>query len=295
MDHFYYYDVYGLCAKTNVPMPLLEEKIGVESQDIAITVSYGNIQPVDSIVIKKENDHYIINLGKYADYLIFTDRIMCIAEDFDSFFSTVFNIPFAVFFTTKQEKLLHCCSMFYDNSLVCFVGEKGVGKSTLTQLIDGTPFQLFSDDTLRIANNHLCYRANNLIKLTAETITHLGLENLSCEKNVVGKTYGIIPNNNCATNIRAIIQIKQRKDVFLIEKITDPTLRRAIYLNHTVGLFYYPSDLFYLAYNMNYDTHVSFFQILLPHNIEWLTSNKDSIINTLNDAILFENNSKDLS
>ena len=77
MDHFYYYDVYGLCAKTNVPMPLLEEKIGVESHDIAITVSYGNIQPVDSIVIKKENDHYIINLGKYADYLIFTDRIMC--------------------------------------------------------------------------------------------------------------------------------------------------------------------------------------------------------------------------
>lgn len=244
MCSVYRYQIYGLTVHSNVPMPLLAECAEAANADIILEVSYAWRACDDGIRITATDGLYTVELGRYAAYTIdpWDGRFVCSAANFEAFFSTLFNIPFAVYFASRGEKLLHTCSMLYERRLLCFIGEKGSGKSTLTKLLDGTAFQLYSDDTLRLAEDMLGYRAHNLIKCTRQTVTALRLQTTGVE-NAVGKQYAYIASSSTEAPVSALIAVKRTTGSAALKKITSPLMQKALYYGNIVGAQYFPAPL----------------------------------------------------
>lgn len=244
MRNTYYYHIYQLVVQSNVPMPLLPECSTTPNVDITIEVCYIPYLADNAIRVTESRGLYTVELGPYAVYTIdpINGRFECSAIHFEAFFSTLFNIPFSVYFALQGERLLHTCTMFYDQRLICFVGEKGSGKSTLTRMLDGTVFRLYSDDTLRLTESMIGYRAHHLIKFTDQTTTALRLQTTNV-KNAVGKQYAYIASPPVAASVGALIAIKRTSAQPSVKKLSAPLARKTLFCGNIVGAQYFPALL----------------------------------------------------
>lgn len=143
----FYYRIYGLIVRCNVDMSLLMPVEETEYYDMEISVLYNVLPSSSRIKISEHIDFYRVELCSFAEYKIFKEKalIECNASCETDFFSTLFNIPFSVYFMMKDEVLFHTNTVLRNGSLFMFCGEKGVGKSTLTGIINNEKdFELFA-------------------------------------------------------------------------------------------------------------------------------------------------------
>ena len=271
-------------------MPLLDEiEFDDELCDLVINVEYQEkIECRVGIDIKKYG--YDIFLGQNAIYKIdiIENIITCISKDYEHFFSTLFNIPFSVYFLSKGLAVFHACSMVYENQILCLAGNKGVGKTTLMSLLMDDDYLPFSDDTVLIDNDHVCYRAHKLSKVTSETIKSMDLKVLK-EKNLSGKHYMRFESKEEKYEVSCVIQlVRSKEQVVKIQKIENELIKKYIFKSNIVGVSYFNYDLINKTLDLNKHKDLIYFKLFLPDNLDFLKSNKENIKELIKSTILGE-------
>jgi hypothetical protein len=183
-----------------------------------------------------------------------------------------------VYLAAKGNVLLHACSMKYLNELICFAGEKGVGKSTLTQMLDGEELLLYSDDTLRITEDLRGFRAHNLIKLTPETVEKLDVKQITNDKNIAGKIYGIIESFDSVVQVASIISIKRANQGPRLTRVHNDIIKKCMFLNNIVGVRYFPEILLKMIFYNDFYSNIKYFQLILPDCLHELKLSRAKIL-----------------
>lgn len=280
----YYYKIYGKTISSNVEMPLLNGISEFNTVDIQIMLEYENLYGNDIYINKKCHKEYEIKLGEFALYHINCNlnTIKCYAKNFSAFFSTLFNIPFSVYFLCKKEMLFHACSVLHKREVICLAGNKGVGKSTLMSLLSTTnKFQTFGDDTIFIDKNSIGHRAHNLSKLTKETVSALNVEHLG-EQNIAGKFYKKFINNTENAPIKGIIQIVRFNETTpVLVKLNDRMKIRKNLIANIVGVSYMPYDLMAPLLRLESLPGVDFYELKVPDDLRCLRSCKEELVNII--------------
>lgn len=242
----YFYDIYGLIVKSNVRMPLLPRLQELTEWNIELTVNYCDIPKNERYyMLGCADGQFELNLGRLANYRIDTkqDRIQCDVTELESFFSTFFNIPFSIYFAAKGEILLHACSMKFGKGLICFAGDKGVGKSTLTWMLNCDTLTLYSDDTLRITDENMGFRAHCLAKFTSDTVSRLAVNEIPNVRNAAGKHYSFIRSTHEGAPVKGVVLVKRTRNAATLERVNDRIIAKNIYFSNIVGSQYFNGTL----------------------------------------------------
>lgn len=279
----FYYNIYGLRTKCNVAMNLLSELTNCQDYDLEIVVNYAVLPCSDKIKISETEMGYKIVLCSYAHYTVYSNRnkIECIATDFEAFFSTLFNIPFSVYFLLREEVLLHCCAMLHKNQLICFMGEKGVGKSTLTMLLNGEVLKQYSDDTLRISTMKRAFRAHNLVKYTSETVAIVEHNNVTNKHNLSGKTYAYLCEQDVSVTVSHIFAVKRSNSPYFKISAISPLTQVAFILDNIVGIKYFDHKLLKLAINYAKANRFYCEELNIPNGMTYLIQSHKEIVNAI--------------
>ena len=279
----FYYRIYGLIVRCNVDMSLLMPVEETEYYDMEISVLYNVLPSSSRIKISEHIDFYRVELCSFAEYKIFKEKalIECNASCETDFFSTLFNIPFSVYFMMKDEVLFHTNTVLRNGSLFMFCGEKGVGKSTLTGIINNEKdFELYSDDTIRIDGSGSCFRASDLIKLTVETLNSLIIGKRTGVKNSVGKEFCFIEAGEQECNFRFVFRLHRGAD-FKIKKINNAAIKKSILIGNIVGVEYFCRSLLEKAISVSDKLSPEYYEMRVPNGLEKLEDCCSDICETL--------------
>jgi len=287
MNQYHLYNIYGIIVRANVALPLIKELEGGSIWELDLDIQYNKVTFEENIILINQSDNvFFVRLGNIAEYCIFVkqNKITCIAKNFESFFSTLFNIPFSVYFATRGDILLHACSMQYRNELICFSGEKGVGKSTLTKILNGVEFLLYADDTLRITKDLRGYRAHSLIKLTLETVEEFNIKEITNVENITKKLYGMIESSDNVVRVASIISIKRTNQTLKIINVSNDVIKKYIFFNNIVGVNYFSRTLLRIVLE-NFINNVKYFELTLPDDLQKLRLSREDIISLLSSSM----------
>ena len=267
----------------NVRLPLLDNIDNCGKYDLNVNVSFANITG-DTISVKAEGPLYIVELEPLAVYHIdpTNNIITCKAQNFESFFSTFFNIPFSIYCLCKNEILYHACSLIYDNKLLCLTGDKGVGKSTVMQILNSkNEFRIFSDDTVYIDNDFKAFCAHNLVKQTSETVEALGLKSLNI-KNAAGKYYSYFDNCYVPTEINKIFHLSRiNNNQFLLKPIHNQLIKNNIFRANIVGCTHVPHSLLSKILKIRPDSRIEFYELSVPNDLNLLINGSETLKNLI--------------
>lgn len=282
----FFYEIYGKKTAVNVQLELLEQIPACNQWDLEIHTQYKEING-DEVYIRNKGNYYEVKLGMLAFYRVFPREhiISCVACDYDSFFSTLFNIPFSVYFLSYQEVLFHACTLWYKGMLVCLTGEKGVGKSTLMSALNQKGYlQSFGDDTIYLDGFCEGKKAHNLVKQLPETMELLNLSSLS-RQNIAGKTYTKIKSINEQGIVKLIIQIRRtNEEKVCLRKIIGRMEKNNIFKSNIVGASYMSHELIAEMLKINFPEQVEFYEMCVPDDLEYVIKN----INEISAVILKE-------
>lgn len=288
MKKSYYYYIYGEFVKINIQMPLLNEIVYPSNQRIInVDIKYGVAEKIN--YIKRKKDYYIVSCASAALYKIYESesKIECVAIDFESFFSTFFNLPFSVYFLLRNEVLLHCCTMNTRDKAICFSGEKGIGKSTLTALLNNERCHLFSDDTLHIKKDMSIHKAHNLIKFTTETLNSLKINfQVTDTENLMRKKYSIFPESKYVGNLSAVIQLVKGENDFFLKNIDGFLSVKNIFHKNIVGIHLFDKYLFAKMLELKFYENLQFYILTIPNNLKVLIPKKEKIFQLIEKEIL---------
>lgn len=238
-SNIFYYKIYGMAFETNVEINLLQKlndkPIGTNPR--IILKNQINFLD-DGIKINKLNDKYILSISNTLSYTIDENEICCYTKDYQSFISTLFNIPFSIFFLLRGEFLLHASSIVYNKKLILFCAKKGVGKSTLVNMLNNKELMLFGDDTIRVTNSNVGYRAFNYSKLYYETSLDLGCIT-SSQTNLAGKHYIYFDCNLEQASIGKLCLLTRDEKTY-IEPLNN---HKDFFKKNIVGIEYMPVEL----------------------------------------------------
>ena len=276
--YMFCYYLYGKHVVINVELPLLCNIADYNKVDLTVHVDF-DIITGETINIKKDYERYIIELGSLAYYCVDPTKniIICKAANFESFFSTFFNIPFSVYFLCKDEILYHACSLIYDNIVFCLTGNKGVGKSTITEILNSkNEFQIFSDDTIHIDNNFFSNSAHNLVKHTPETVEFLKLKTLNV-KNAAGKYYSTFDKHYSLLKINKIFHLIRTDNKLAIRPINNILIKNSVFRANIVGINYMPYPLISKVLKINPSPNIDFYELLVPNDLNSLIKNSDKL------------------
>lgn len=196
----------------------------------------------ESIAIRStDSRRYEIRIPGIAVYQVGLSEISCTAPDENAFLSTLWNLPFSVWFLLRGELLIHACAVNAGSGIILLMGHKGAGKSTLSFLLDrqaSLPF--FADDTIRLDRSSLGYRAHGYAKLFPSVLAEAGMESTNTV-NLAGKHYipcGAVDAS--AQPVKAAVFLK-RGSVFSFEasKVNPATMWK----QNLVGLSFLPPEL----------------------------------------------------
>ncbi len=265
-------------------MPLLSEFSSTDTNEsffMNLHVEIGKVTCQGISVEELDNNTFIIKLGDYAIYYVDgkDNRIRCLATSFESFFSTLFNIPFSLFFASKGWCLFHACSLLREKTVICISGDKGVGKTTLSYLLAGDQLKLYSDDTLLIRSKTRPFRAHNLMKLTDQSVSELNIFDVNKERNIIGKRYYSIDDTKIKpSRIESIIFLRRTSDNKpWVEPIKLPAIKKGMLYHNIVGIGVLPYSIIKRIdmESLFSDIPVSFLHI--PSNFETLKKVKNDI------------------
>ena len=285
---WYRYVIYGKKVLSNIDMPLLNETYEDSPADLSLSVEFGDLPSCDKVLIDYSDHKYSILLGDLAWYTIdyLNSSISCVAKNKEVLFSTLFNIPFSIYFTVKGDILLHACTLLHDKNLIGIAGNKGIGKSTLSCLLSFSPLSQYSDDTIRITYDHIAYRAHNLTKHTAETAELFNEDYQILPKNITNKIYVSLSPKSEPKFLHSVIQL-QRGNSIRFERIESDVIKRQIYVRNIVGVEWFNKDLLKIAYSNDQFKNMKVFKLIVPNNLQFLADNKielqEMIINNMLD------------
>lgn len=275
----FYYKIYGKIVGVNLKLTLLKMMEECNACDLYVDVSYESLEG-ENVYIKGDAYKFDIRLGSLALYRIFPEKnmISCTAQNYESFFSTFFNIPFSVYFLSKNEVLFHACSVLYHHQILCLTGDKGVGKSTLMSLLDKlNGFEIFSDDTLHVDGSFFGDRAHNLAKQLPETIRALNIRPLN-EKNIAGKAYTYFPCAVERARIGAIFHLNRTKEKgFRLQKITTDLNRNTIFRANIVGISYMPHQLILKSLRIHPKNDMDIYELYIPDDLRYVVANSERL------------------
>lgn len=276
---FLYY-IYGKRVAINIELPLLKKIVDCSNFDLKVKVDYGEIAG-ETIIIKETNKVFSVLLGSLAHYFIdfSKDEIHCLTPNFESFFSTFFNIPFSVYCLSKGDVVYHACSLMYKGEVFCLTGNKGVGKSTLTSILNSSEeFSAFSDDTIHIGNDLHVSSAHNLIKQTTETVNALGLSTLNVQ-NIAGKHYSSFGAVKNAVKVGKIFHlVRSNKLEFKIRPITSEMKKDSIFRANIVGIAHMPYSLISKTMKIKPNAKIQFYELMIPNDLNFVIQNKNELI-----------------
>ena len=287
----YYYRIYGIAIASNIEMPLLPQvSCSSEDETVELIIKFGQVKNNGISVISASDDCVLIMLNNYANYTLYfrQSRIACLASNFEAFFSTLFNIPFSIFFILRGKILLHSCGLSVSNKVFGIAGDKGVGKSTLSNLLNGEYFRLFSDDTMLICSDNTVKRAHNLVKITDETISALELNDILSVKNATGKSYRYIEDaDDIKKTISCIIQIKRSEDnIVKMLKIDSILAKRQMLIHNVVGIDYFGKQMFKSLMSIDIPINISYYSLYIPNSLDELINKKQEIINIIKELVM---------
>ena len=287
-NHLYSYYVYGEILLSNVKLPLLNTTVLYGVNNIRLNVRFGDVG--DKNYILKLDYKYIVSFANTAIYYVYEneDRIDCTATDNESLFSTIFNIPFSIYFLMRNELLIHCCSMIIYDRCLCFAGNKGVGKSTLVSLLCDDEFIIFGDDTLRVKKDSTVYRAHNLIKITDETANKISANyEVTSFRNLTGKVYGILPNILDAYQFDTIIELLRINSAIAIRGINSIIVKNNIIKKNIVGVSYFDKYLFNKLQSVTLEMDANCFVLTLPDGLQKLIAEKNALKRVLKERCIY--------
>nr|MDD6336599.1 hypothetical protein [bacterium] len=287
-DKRFVYNVYGKGLISNVRMPLLEgasapPEGGVE---LFVTIDKTYNRNAHDIRIYPQGQSYMALLGRLAQYTIYPDqnKVLCTAISHEAMFSTLFNIPYSVYLAAKGELLLHACTMLYKERAICFVGDKGTGKSTLTGLLNSDELILIADDTVRIDKQNMVYRAHNLVKFTPESMEIIHNRHVLQHKNIAGKSYVKIDTPFISAQIGMVVQLARSNDGIRLTDIHDMMAKRRIYIGNVVGLQYFPAELICKAMRFGW-SNIFFCKLHIPGTLLRLVAGTAQIRDTIKQSL----------
>lgn len=274
------YNIYGKNVLMNVELPLLLKSNDTHTYDLKVYVDFEEVDG-EEISIKETNGCFEIFIGSLAYYFIDprNDEIYCKAKNLESFFSTFFNIPYSVYCLCNNEILYHASSLLYKDKLLCLTGEKGVGKSTLTAVLNmNRDFHTFGDDTIYIHDNLVANRAHNLVKQTTETVDALDITTLNI-KNAAGKHYSSFEIVNGLATIGKIFHISRSNELkFEIKPILNELKKNSVFKSNIVGVDYMPYSLISKVLKVKTNEEIQFYDLVIPNDLNFLIRNKDDLI-----------------
>lgn len=283
------YTIYGIPVKCNHPISYLNMQ-STSKAGLFLSIQYMKTElQMNQILIHSTQQGYRIQLAHYMDVLIHHDKpiIECQTEKEEYLFSTLFNIPFSVYFTLQNELLLHVSSMECQNRLLCFAGEKGTGKSTLVSALDGKFLQIYSDDTLRVDRHQFGYRAHPYTKLTNETLQKLNLKNYTDRYNISGKRYCYIQTDANERKLAAFILLKRSNNINCVNLYNmNHSLEPPFLLQNIVGIQFFNSELIRKCLSLIQYFRINCYILEIPNDLNYLIDSKEEIISQIKEKIL---------
>lgn len=277
------YNIYGKRVAINIELPLLQKSKGNNDYELKVYVDFVDING-ETIIIEEQDRCFSVLLGSLAHYTIdsINNEIYCKTPNLESFFSTFFNIPLSVYCLCKDELLFHACSLLYDNEILCLTGNKGVGKSTLTAILNSNEkFCVFSDDTIHISEGVIANKAHNLIKQTVETIDALDISTLNI-RNVAGKYYSYFNSLKASASIGKIFQLVRSNELkFRIRPIQNEIKKDSVYRTNIVGISHMPYSLINKALRLKPNIKIQFYELMIPNDLNFLIGNMNELIKTI--------------
>lgn len=271
----YYYKIYGLIVKSNIEIDLAENINKKDYSDLEIFLSYDTVDDGNKIKLSKNQDKYTLYIPHVAKYLIEKDYIYCSASSYNSFISTLFNIPFSILCILRGELLLHACSLISEKGLILLCGKKGVGKSTLSVLLDSRNLHLFSDDTIRLDKNLQGYSAHNYLKLDIKTINQLRLTH-SNKTNIVNKYYVKFDHQNSSAPLYKIFLLNRSNRTY-IQKL-EPYIN--VLKKNIVGIEFFDSTLLAKTLGLK-DKTDSAYMLYINSNFDDYVLERDLLVNII--------------
>lgn len=284
----YYYNIYGINISCNVELSLLEQIKDCDPQ-LKVVFVKGEVLECSKVIVESD-DTINVYLGNIANYKVDVKNnyIECISENEEAFFSTLFNIPFSIYFLKQKEILFHTCTIVLNDKVFCLCGNKGVGKSTLTKLLsEYDRVDVFGDDTLRIAINGKCFKAHNLIKLTEETAEKFNIEKgVTHRKNCAGKLYFVNDDKYDNVMIDYIVQIYRtsQKAPYITFVETD-SIKEYICRKNIVGIEYFTYPMLsQLLSNLKY-VKGKYLNLYVPDDFEGIKTNGNYVYKLLCECV----------
>lgn len=277
MTDWYFYKIYGINIKIN------QKIIGLEPcndfyEDYTIKVVYKNIDN-EKTSIKFIDNVYTIYLYKYSIVQIHSDTkfIEWDAQDYCSFMSTFFNIPFSIISLLNDRCLLHVSTLNHNDNLYAFCAKQGIGKSTLCFLLNDEEYKFFSDDTLSVNKDYYGTRGNSIIKLTEETIELTNKVNVILYENI-NKKKCILLNEHQKSEypIKYLFFLERTRSNIDVMMIENPVQKKMLLYDHIVGINYFNYDLFKLAdtfIESSIIEKIMMFKLFIPDDLDNLEKN----------------------
>lgn len=281
------YCIYGLSVESNLDLSYVDAG-HPGGCDMRLHVSFAEMPPVQPIRILESEQWLTIELFPFAVYRLsrHSNDVFCHAADYESFYSTFFNLPFSVFLVQRGDLLLHASSLVRSQTgeLLAFAGQKGVGKSTLVHLLCGETYQIYADDTLRIPmDTAMGFRGNSLLKMTSETSALIqGRLRLTGHQNAVGKDYAAIPTDSRQRPIRAIVQLARTPDAsFSIRPVNTPLQRAQIICRHLTGIPFWTASMIQKVMQLVKSVEIPVYSMRIPDSLHRLAQQKPDILSAL--------------
>lgn len=186
---------------------------------------------------------------KYSDlvYTIYKEQLVieAITGEIEKIERSIGNIPISLLCITSNRFLLHSSSVILNKKLYAFVGEKGMGKSTLAyKMVHFNKAIPFSDDAILICGDQ-AYSRGNVFKIMKEDYenndTYFSQYKYQHYDSKSNKVYLQYYRKICLLpiNIDAIYFIlRGDSDHYLVKDLPDYYDRRILLANNIVGAKY---------------------------------------------------------
>ncbi len=161
------YYFYNFILKTDIGFEMLVEyDKTLKDEDIVVSL----------FVNKERNEEpeYIVPFKEDIRYYLYPKKNEIYVEtgNLSYLYSSFFNIPMSVFSLFKNQAVIHCNALEFNNELYCFSGNKAIGKTTLAMFL-GKYCSIFSDDCVAVDScsdgRIYGYRAARTLKLCKKT------------------------------------------------------------------------------------------------------------------------------
>lgn len=156
------YYIYNYVMRTDLEFDMLKKSYEREIQEDRIITLYVNEK------VKEKPDHIIRYEEEITYYIVAScNSIYVETNNLELIFLSLFGIPMSTYCLLKGGIMVHCNALVHNNSLICFAGNKGMGKTTLSLFLKNK-YDIFSDDCLvldNIKNDVFGYCATDYMKV----------------------------------------------------------------------------------------------------------------------------------